>query len=389
MMRVLYAALSLAAVQGFSVVPKGWMMSPYSSKTTMAASASNQDGDKNKLNTCELKFTVNEHQDVSSVNSTKLLNWVSDNKFTDLLVLSHGWNTGERAARKDYEQLLKPAEDMLKGRWNGPDRKVGIIEIIWPSLKWYRGDDDRSSRVPLNVKASTFDEIAGKLPDGLKDECKAAQKAVKAISQVPPNLLMSEDAAASAREEEKEFMRAVEAIVNKAVETSSLKTVPIDFFSSFADEGEPNGNGPWYQWIVDAFFKAINLTTFYKMTDRAARTGVALASVLNELAPPPRLHLAGHSFGGLLVSAAANKAARAESTAATYESMMLMQAAFGHYGYGKLGDGKDGRFRAVIDSDIVKGPLVVTQTKNDNALAIAYPLVSIVLEYPYEYSVLI
>ena len=60
-------------------------------------------------------------------------------------------------------------------------------------------------------------------------------------------------------------------------------------------------------------------------------------------------------------------------------TMSLLQAAFSHNalsgGFGDAGAEK-GFFRSVIDEKRVSGPIIITHTKNDKAVGIAYPLAS-------------
>jgi hypothetical protein len=59
------------------------------------------------------------------------------------------------------------------------------------------------------------------------------------------------------------------------------------------------------------------------------------------------------------------------------DSLMLLQAAYSHNGLAQKFDGEhDGFFRAVLSENKVRGPLVITHTKNDKAVGIAYPLAS-------------
>jgi pimeloyl-ACP methyl ester carboxylesterase len=81
-----------------------------------------------------------------------------------------------------------------------------------------------------------------------------------------------------------------------------------------------------------------------------------------------RIHLVGHSFGGRVVTAAA-----ANSTTNKIKSMTLLQAAFSHNGFS--GNPK-GFFRAVVENNRVDGPILITHTKNDKAVGVAYPLAS-------------
>lgn len=87
-----------------------------------------------------------------------------------------------------------------------------------------------------------------------------------------------------------------------------------------------------------------------------------------------RIHLVGHSFGGRVVTAAAHGLPNNTDLV----SMSLLQAAFSHNGlsggFGK--DGTKGFFRALVDDKRISGPIIITHTKNDKAVGIAYPLAS-------------
>ena len=54
-----------------------------------------------------------------------------------------------------------------------------------------------------------------------------------------------------------------------------------------------------------------------------------------------------------------------------------MQAAFSHNGFARHFDGeRDGFFREVVAQGKVAGPILITHTKNDRAVGIAYPIAS-------------
>jgi hypothetical protein len=58
-------------------------------------------------------------------------------------------------------------------------------------------------------------------------------------------------------------------------------------------------------------------------------------------------------------------------------TIMLLQAAFSHNGLGRKFDGvNDGAFRTVLGDHRISGLLLITYTKNDKAVGIAYPLAS-------------
>jgi hypothetical protein len=121
-----------------------------------------------------------------------------------------------------------------------------------------------------------------------------------------------------------------------------------------------------------------NLTTYCTMKERAGtvgRKGVArVLQLVRQQNSTVKLHLIGHSFGGRLVTAAAS--VLAPNTPAV--TISLLQAAYSHNGLAKHfdRDGHDGVFRTVLAEKRVSGPIIITYTKNDNAVGIAYPLAS-------------
>ena len=109
------------------------------------------------------------------------------------------------------------------------------------------------------------------------------------------------------------------------------------------------------------------------MKDRAGQVGRALGPLLVEHAiGRTRVHLVGHSFGARLLSAAAAAAPRNGVA-----SLSLLQAAFSHYSFAKDWEpGKDGAYRTVLADPKVVGPLIVTHTRNDRLVGIAYAIAS-------------
>ena len=131
--------------------------------------------------------------------------------------------------------------------------------------------------------------------------------------------------------------------------------------------------------ILGGGLNLLNYTTFYAMKERSAVVGAAgLAPLLSAIARPGlRLHLAGHSFGARLVSAA-TKALPAGTTVA---SMALLQGAFSHFGFAADWDldtpgPQSGLFRSDVADQRVTGPVLITHTANDLAVGIAYAVAS-------------
>jgi esterase/lipase superfamily enzyme len=144
-------------------------------------------------------------------------------------------------------------------------------------------------------------------------------------------------------------------------------------------EGGAAGLGDIFSGIKAAANRVLNYATYYLMKERAGvigRDGVSkvVFQIMGKL-PKLKVHLIGHSFGGRVVTAAADAlGTKAETKPA---SMSLLQAAFSHNGFATKFDGsRDGFFRKVVTGQKVTGPIIITHTKNDKAVGLAYPIAS-------------
>jgi hypothetical protein len=131
--------------------------------------------------------------------------------------------------------------------------------------------------------------------------------------------------------------------------------------------------------VQSAFLHLLNFTTYYLMKARAGDVGVKgvkpLIEAIRGLRPDLRLHLMGHSFGCRVVTSAVN--ALAGGGQLRPNTMTLLQGAFSHNGFASKFDGtNDGAFRQVIAQKKVRGPILITHTRNDKAVGIAYPIAS-------------
>jgi len=130
--------------------------------------------------------------------------------------------------------------------------------------------------------------------------------------------------------------------------------------------------------IKSGFLHLLNYTTYYLMKARAGDVGVKgvapLFAQLRNKRDRLRMHMIGHSFGCRLVSAAIN--ALPEQETFRPDTVMLLQGAFSHNGFAMQGDTDRGAFRDVIEKKKVRGPILVSHTRNDKAVGIAYPIAS-------------
>src|SRR6266508_6039224 len=81
----------------------------------------------------ELGFDEGGRPDQGEV--SRLLAEVPAGGVTDLLVLSHGWNSDRHQARRLYELWFGQVPGLL-GRAGASAARVGSLGVLWPSKRW-------------------------------------------------------------------------------------------------------------------------------------------------------------------------------------------------------------------------------------------------------------
>jgi len=144
--------------------------------------------------------------------------------------------------------------------------------------------------------------------------------------------------------------------------------------------GGSAGIGDFFRGIKAGAMNLLNYVTYYQMKDRAGkvgRTGVdPIIRGIREEFPGLKVHLVGHSFGARVVTSAV--AGGAGNPPTSVHSMSLLQAAFSHFAFADKYDRNknDGFFRKVVTSGGIRGPLLITHTRADKAVGMAYAIAS-------------
>ncbi|MBK9979630.1 MAG: hypothetical protein IPP20_17255 [Gemmatimonadetes bacterium] len=326
---------------------------------------------------------------------------------TDVLVLSHGWNNDIADARKWYGAYLDFLRKEVDTR-NVPGidtRKVGVIAVFWPSKKFADSElvagnassvgapvTKASVKKQLTLLASAFPDKASKakfaaaekLLDKIETDVAAQRKFVDLLRTFWTTGKSGADAlpATGAKKPGDQVLKLLAAPV------LDLPKGKIGGGSGGATSIGGAGGGAGtnagqaaniFGSIMGGVRNALNMTTYYTMKERAGTVGAdGLAPVVQRIQrefPALKVHLAGHSFGGRVVTACAN--ALPKGAANRVQSLFLMQAAFSHYGMAQKYDGtSNGLFRSVISDKKVAGPIYITYTAKDKAVGLAYPLAS-------------
>ncbi len=322
--------------------------------------------------------------------------------FTDAVIVAHGWNNNTEDARKLCGDLFRSLDRVI-GTGRGPDisaRRLCGVRILWPSKKFEDADlipgggaaaADAREATALGVQLQALKHDPERL--GSEEVDPSREVALDEAIALIPDL---EQAGAQRR-----FVEILRSLCDRA--ESHPDDGSDDFFGRdpvelFRDLSEPveappppaaggaaalnpaggaAGFGDFLEGARSAARRLANYTTYYQMKERAGVVGArGLGPLLSQLrgrANDLRIHLVGHSFGGRLVTAAAHSLAR-ETPAV---SLTLLQAAYSHNGLAQRFNGRDdGFFRRLLSERRASGPVIISHTKNDTAVGVAYPLVS-------------
>jgi pimeloyl-ACP methyl ester carboxylesterase len=313
---------------------------------------------------------------------------------TDIFVISHGWNNDIDEARTLYGNVFDSVKSVTASS-PLPGRSFGVVALFWPSKKFADPSeipggaaglaDPGATR--LSAQLDRFAEIfaddpaaAGKIAyarsliPALEFSESVQDKYVEALTSLVPQPRYERDEGLDSARENLATTPGHEVLARLSAPIAPVDPAPTP------GTGGAAGLGGFFGGIINAAANLGDLLTYYTMKDRAGivgRTGAA-ATVQrlrgSRAVNPPAVHLIGHSFGGRLVTAAAN----ALPPDAVVQSMSLLEAAYSHNGLAKNWDGagNDGAFRGVIEGKKVAGPIVITHSSHDFPVGVAYPLAS-------------
>jgi hypothetical protein len=316
---------------------------------------------------------------------------------TDLFVLSHGWNNDMGEARGLYSKLVKRLRFVLDSA--APDglagRRFAVMGVLWPSKKFADKDlipggaasvgavGDSALKLELRNLRGAFDARGAdarlKRAEALADQLEspaAQQEFVQIMRELLPQGAGSPEKQAEVPP--RFYTRdAATLLRDLAKPERPLAGGKGGAAGGVGGAGRAAGLGSVFDKAKVGARNLLNFVTYYQMKERAGQVGsTGVDPVLREVrgaAPRIRLHLVGHSFGGRLVTAAANAA-----DPGGVATLTLLQAAFSHHGFSSDFDGKGGRglFCDVVATGKVGGPVLITHTANDKAVGLAYALAS-------------
>jgi hypothetical protein len=328
-----------------------------------------------------------------------LVQYLGNEPVTDLIVMCHGFRNDAADATNLYSEFLGNLGPQLKHatlRGALGSRKFAVAGALWPSMVFSEKSGSGGA-----LSAGGASENKKRLTDLKKELPKAQQAHIDAmLAQLPQAEKGNESAQLAMAQSLLDLARELGGGLTSEFSTAIEKGKPSTLVRAFAfgDQtsisaptggargvGIPTlgpragGSGGSAQSIFGKVFgfvpKFVNLTTFLPMFERCGTIGeVGLTRIVRDAKkarPTLRIHLVGHSLGGRAVTACA-KGLLANPTI-DVESMLLLQAAYSHFG---LSPGKGGRkrgfFRDIIEKQVVKQPILATHSRHDSVVGFAY-----------------
>ena len=300
---------------------------------------------------------------------------------TDVIFLAHGFRNDAGDATTLYDEFLKTFRSHFTRREfaDVAARRFLVAGVYWPS-KPFKETYTGATR-GLRDKSRMMADVKKQLQDLKKHDANAAQrknldKAIRLLPKLDGNPKAQDD-----------FVALVLSLLDdspadKTEGLAQIRTRSGSELLARLGAGEPEGTrgiGDWFAGIAGSVGQFLNLTTWYVMKDRSGvvgSVGVAPAvRAVHESCPDLRIHLVGHSLGGRLMASCAK--ALSETPTLQVDSLMLLEAAFSHFGFSEdNGHGASGFFRDVVVKQVVKGPFVSTFSKEDTVVGNAYAIMS-------------
>ncbi|MFV8174616.1 hypothetical protein [Mycolicibacterium peregrinum] len=315
---------------------------------------------------------------------------------TDVFVFSHGWNGDLTDAKRQYGRWLDAMAECVADRERLEGRARGftplLIGLHWPSKPW--GDEPLGGNASFSVTAQDFkptpepiDQLVDEYASVLGDH-PAIKSAIMRIVEVAKRDPIPASLPAVARDAYDDLNRHLE------IRAEGDGAAPGDDREIFdpeqmyqailmAEAAEPVAYGGF---SLGGILGPLRYLSFWTMKKRAmlfGQSGAAdLLTRLRTALPSARLHLAGHSFGCIVTSAAVAGPPETAFDGPRAESLVLIQGAMSLWSFCDRipsRPDRDGYFRRVIGDRLVNGPILTTTSVHDKAVRILYPLAASIL----------
>jgi hypothetical protein len=311
-----------------------------------------------------------------------------DSGITDVFLLSHGWMGDVPAARAQYdgwvEAMTRCEADHARARQARPGFKPHVVGVHWPSLPW--GDESigdatafdvpaDGAGAPADPVAALVDDYAARIADTPAARDALRRIALSGMENVEPDSL-SPDVVAAYRQLNLETDLGIGgAGAGPGGDRSGFD--PEAVYQALREDAPSFG-----AFGLGGIFGVLRTLSFWRMKDRARwfgeNVGATLLARIMQAAPRHlRIHLMGHSFGCIVMSATLAGPRGRGQVARPVDSLALIQGALSIWSYCHnipATPGQPGYFYKVLADRRVRGPVLATQSVFDHATGKWYPL---------------
>jgi hypothetical protein len=316
--------------------------------------------------------------------SAKLIEALKRDPVTDLFILSHGWQGDVPGGREQYNNWIDAMaactadrEEMKRAR---PGFHPTIIGLHWPSKAWGEeelggGDGGVSFGLPTTDPLEALvDQYAERLD--ATTEMRVALKTIlsSAMQEIAPDQLPP------AVRDAYLVLNANSSIESKGEGADpGADREPFDPDKVYEAAQEQLSFGGF---SLGGLLSPLRTLTFWKMKDRAKKFGETagfnlLQQIQKTAGEGVKVHLMGHSFGCIVVSAILAGPDGRGSLVRPVDSLALIQGALSLWSYcSEIPNvkGRSGFFRSIIEARKVRGPIITTMSALDTAVGRFYPL---------------
>ncbi len=350
-----------------------------------------------------------------------LLGQITKANLTDLIVMSHGWNSSPGHARQLYEQWFGMLPPLLP---SGSAASPGTVGVIWPAMLWPDEPQPVSATTeggaaalpepaaasgPLGAPVAALSavypdpgqqqilsQLAALLNEQSPDPQALAQfhNLMRALGATEPQTIGLEDSGPlTILNENPETLAArfAAALDEATVQATTSAAAAGGAFDeggaadlsdiTLADTSQPaaGGIGDINARLWNGAKEALRQFTYWQMKQRAGTVGQhGLGPFIGDLAnqaPNLHVHLIGHSFGARLVSF--SLVGLPDLKPSPVRSLTLLEGAFSHFAFASTlpqDPARSGALNGMMAR--VAGPLLACYSSHDKAVGLFYPVAS-------------
>lgn len=359
-------------------------------------------------------------EDGDEVASKALLEQAGDG-VTDIFLTSHGWQGDIPAAIRQYDKWIgavaRQQRDRDRIREVVPDFKALLVGVHWPSLPWGVEETGAALLGGEDTGGGTIVDVDEFAVEAALDPAQLVSLYAPRIGDTPETRMAlttivtaGADPQVGALVRSGELPPALRTAYRMLFEQAGLGSDgavaapgadqpgfdPAASIQEWTGAGAAPGEGALLGWFDDAIDEVkqikdtllipVRQVSFWRMKRRArtvGETGVHdLVADLMAAAPGARVHIMGHSFGCIVVSAAIAGPKSGDSFGSPLprpvDAVFLVQGAMSLWSYADqvpFESGQPGYFRRLLeDPAAIRGPLVTTRSSFDTAVGKFYPL---------------